>query len=471
MSTPEDPEQVRHTGYPVRVDAELDHVSRWLWLVKWLLLIPHYFVLAFLWLGFVVLTVVAFFAILITAHYPRGIFAYNVGVIRWSWRVYYYGYAALGTDRYPPFTPADVPDYPARLEIDYPERLSRGLVLVKWWLLAIPQYIIVGVFAGGGLWLVNNQNYQFNWGAGGLIGILVLIAAIVLLCTGKYPKTIFDFVVGMDRWVVRVGVYAALMTDRYPPFRLDMGGHDPGAPARGPEAETEAAVEHHWTGGRIASVIVGSVLALVSMGLITGGATALWADRGARDADGYVTATQTFSSGGYAVTSGDISLGEGAANWGPASGVVGDIRIRASSTDPGVPVFVGIAPTGAVRQCLSKVDYDTVTSFGSRDVVVHNGTQQPAPPLGVDIWTQEASGPGTQTLSPRPAQGDWTVVVMNADGSRGLNVLVQPGATAPQLGWIGLWVLVGGIVLLAAGAVLIAVPAYRAAHQRPEQKV
>jgi Domain of unknown function (DUF4389) len=215
--------------YPLRVEGELDgHLSRWRWLVKWILAIPHFIVLVLLWIAFVVLTVVAFFAILVTGRYPRAIFDFNVGVLRWSWRVCFYSYNALATDRYPPFTLADVPDYPARLEVEYPHALSRGLVLVKWWLLALPQYLIVGVFAGGAWAGVNAANDNWAWtSGGGLIGLLVLIAGVVLLFTGRYPRSIFDFVMGMNRWVFRVAAYATLMTDKYPPFRLDMGGREP----------------------------------------------------------------------------------------------------------------------------------------------------------------------------------------------------------------------------------------------------
>ncbi len=215
-------------AYPVRVRATLDEpLSRWLWLVKWFLAIPHYVVLVFLWLAFVVLSVVAFFAILLTGRYPRRIFEFNVGVLRWSWRVSYYTYGALGTDQYPPFTLAEVPDYPAHLEIGYPDHLSRGLVLVKWWLLAIPQYIVVGLLVGAGwlAWRVGDQTVAY--GGGGLIGILVVVAGVLLLVTGSYPRPLYDLVLGLNRWVLRVAAYAALMTDAYPPFRLDPGPDEP----------------------------------------------------------------------------------------------------------------------------------------------------------------------------------------------------------------------------------------------------
>jgi hypothetical protein len=179
-------------------------------------------VLFFLGIAFAVLTVVAFFAILFRGRYPRSIFEFNLGVLRWAWRVAFYGYGALATDRYPPFTLKDVPDYPARLDIEYPERLSRGLVLVKWWLLAVPHYLVIALFTGGG---IGGDDAGRN--VPGLVGVLVLIAAVALLFTTRYLRGVFDFVMGMNRWTLRVAGYAFLMTDRYPPFRLDMGGAEP----------------------------------------------------------------------------------------------------------------------------------------------------------------------------------------------------------------------------------------------------
>jgi hypothetical protein len=216
--------------YPLQLEGDLSpQLSRWQWLVKWLLVIPHAIILFFLWIAFFVVSVVAFFSILFTGRYPRAIFDFNVGVLRWTWRVGYYSYSALGTDRYPPFTLADDPNYPARLSVEYPQSLSRGLVLVKWWLLALPHYLITGVFTGAAFAGWNQARHSDPWYGAGLIGLLVLIAGIGLLFAGRYPRGLYDFVIGMNRWVFRVGAYAGLMTDQYPPFRLDMGDHEPPA--------------------------------------------------------------------------------------------------------------------------------------------------------------------------------------------------------------------------------------------------
>jgi hypothetical protein len=215
----------QHAAFPLRLTGELDpEVGRWQWLFKWLLAIPHFIVLFFLWIGVVLSTIVAGFAILFTGRYPRRIFDFNVGVFRWTWRVGFYTYSALGTDKYPPFSLADAESYPARLEVDYPEQLSRGLVLVKWWLLAIPQYVIVAIFTGAAwsAWYDGGDSLLYATG-GGLIGLLVLFAGIALLFTGRYPHSLFELIVGLNRWVFRVVAYAALMTDTYPPFRLDSG--------------------------------------------------------------------------------------------------------------------------------------------------------------------------------------------------------------------------------------------------------
>ncbi|MFC1935780.1 DUF4389 domain-containing protein [Chloroflexota bacterium] len=202
--------QATSSPYPVTIRGELtDPINRWLFLVKWLLIIPHVVVLAFLYVGLIVAWVISLFAILFTGRYPRGLFDFNVGVLRWSWRVGFYSYYALGTDKYPPFSLAKKDDYPADLDVEYPEKLSQGLVLVKWWLLAIPHYLIVGVLQG-----------TSGYSSGGLLIVLVLIAAVVNLFTGRYPKDIWELVMGINRWGYRVCGYAVLVTDQYPPFRF-----------------------------------------------------------------------------------------------------------------------------------------------------------------------------------------------------------------------------------------------------------
>ena len=465
-------------SYPVHVDATLDpRMSRWLWLVKWLLAIPHYVVLAFLWIAFVVVSVLAFFAILFTGRYPRALFDFNVGVLRWSWRVAYYTYGALGTDRYPPFTLAEVADYPAHLDIDYPTHLSRGLVLVKWWLLAIPHYLIVGIFVGGGTWALWHAT-DTTGGAPGLIGLLVLIAAVALAVTGRYPQQIFDFVLGMNRWAIRVGAYAGLMTDSYPPFRLDLGGHEsdgsmtvltkpPAPPGSAAPAEPPAATPRHrrgWTTGRIVSLVLGSVLAVVSLGVLAGGAIATWATTSQRDSGGYLTTGQhTFRTSTYAVSSDGVDLG-GSTGLVTPGDVLGTVRIRATGTDPTRAVFVGIAPQAKATSYLAGVGHLVVTDWSADNtrVVSGQGRVQSGPPGATRIWAASAAGRGTQSLTWRPGTGNWVIIVMNADGGRGVSVTADAGATVPDLGWIAGGLLAVGAILLASSIVLIAVPVTRA---------
>ncbi len=463
--------------YPVHVDATLEpELSRWLWLVKWFLAIPHFVVLAFLWVAFVIVSVVAFFAILFTGRYPANLFEFNVGVLRWSWRVCYYSFGALATDRYPPFTLADVPDYPTHFDVDYPTKLSRGLVLVKWWLLAIPHYLVVGIFLGGGTWALW-QVTDNSRGAPGLVGVLVLVAAVVLAFTGRYPQQIFDFVLGMNRWALRVAAYAALMTDEYPPFRLDLGGHEQGgtmtvqAPTEPstptvPTAAAPVPPRRGWTTGRVVSLVIGSMLGLVSFGLLAAGGAATWATNTQRDAAGYLTSgTRILSTASYAVTSESVDLGN-SADWITPGDILGSVRVRATATDPTKAVFIGVAPQAAVNNYLAGVDHLVVTDWTNghtRDVLAA-GAAPASAPTDTNIWTAQASGAGTQSLSWRPSSGRWVVVVMSANGTPGVSVTADAGAAVPDLAWIAGGLLAVGGVLLLIAVFLVALPVVRASR-------
>ena len=447
------------SGSPVRIEGRLDaDLSRWLWVVKWLLAIPHYVVLAFLWLAFFVLTVVAFFAILFTGRYPRGIFEFNVGVLRWTWRVAFYSYGALGTDRYPPFTLDEAPDYPATLDVEYPAQLSRGLVLVKWWLLAIPQYLLVGIMIGGGSFAASRAD-DWEWGGygGGLVGLLVLFAGVALVFTGSYPRGIFDVVVGLDRWVARVAVYAGLMTDRYPPFRLDQGGSDPGGPApvaevAGPEPEAGAPAATGGGGaGRIVLLVIGSIAALFAFGALAGGCALVAVDQTQRDDDGFLMSpSEDLSTPTFAIVSESAELDTSGAEWA-LDAFLGTVRIRSESDRP---VFVGIARADDVAAYLGGVERDAVSDFdGDPRYEREPGEAPHGPPGDQTFWVASASGTGEQTVEWEPEDGFWQAVLMNVDASRGVSSDVSIGAELDSVLWVGLGLLAVG-ALLAAGAAL-----------------
>jgi hypothetical protein len=435
------------SSYPVRVEGRLDqNLSRWLWLVKWLLAIPHYLILAFLWLAFCVLSVVAFFAILATSRYPRGIFDFNVGVLRWTWRVSYYAYAANGTDRYPPFTLAET-DYPATLTVEYPEHLSRGLVLVKWWLLAIPHYIVVAIFVGGGVWALHY---------GGLIGLLVLFALVALLVTGRYPQSIFDLVLGLNRWALRVAAYAALMTDQYPPFRLDMGGEEPGAVAIAAPTRTAGPHAHRAgrTTGQVLLIVFGSIATLVAAGLIAGGGAVVTLDQSQRGSDGYLMSpTNSFSTSSYALVSERIDTGLDGPDW-LYRDFLGTVQIRSESSKP---IFLGIARASEVDAYLHGVVRAEVTDLAADppDYEVLGSSALGRSPVSQGFWVASVRGAGEHNLRWDVQDGSWRVVVMNADGSAGVNADVRIGAELPNLIWFGIGILGAGTALLGLGVALI----------------
>jgi hypothetical protein len=209
-----------------------------------------------------------------------------------------------------------------------------------------------------------------------------------------------------------------------------------------------------WTTGRVVALVIGSALALVSLGLLGGGGTALWADLALRH-DGYVTTgTATYSTTGYALASEDVSL-----HWGLLlTGLVGDVRVRVTAASAGTPVFVAIGPADRVAAYLSGTRYATVGGTGAGGVTVHDGAGRPASPRAAGIWVAQAAGTGTQVLAWTAKDGDWTAVAMNQDGSAGVTVRADAGVSAPGLARLAAELITAGIVLGALSAALIWVP-------------
>jgi hypothetical protein len=379
--------------------------------------------------------------------------------MRWSWRVVFYAYGANGTDRYPPFTLADVPDYPARLQVAYPEHERRGLALLGWWLAGIPQYAIAGMFVGGGVLGL--------WGGAsslGLIGLLVLIGAVLLLVRGTYPQSIFDLVLGLNRWVLRVVAYAALMSTEYPPFRIDAGEDDLTAAIAMPSLlPTTEAREHPpvtWGPRRITAAVLTSLTALLGIAAIVAGGAALAFDQTQRNPSGYITtAAAPYSTGTYALESDSYHAGT-AAEWSLARGLLGTIRIHSVSNHP---VFIGIAPANAANQYLANVARAEAADLGaqSSDFHAHAGGAPSALPADQRFWAAHASGAGEQTLTWKVHSGSWRVIVMNANATRDVTTQLSIGASFPHLQTIGVAALGAGLLILLLSGTAIYVVARR----------
>jgi hypothetical protein len=435
--------------YPLRVEARRDQtLSRGLWLVKWLLLIPHYLSLLVLWTGMVVLTLVAYLAVLFTGRYPAAIRAYNVGVLRWSWRVGYYGYQALGTDRYPPFTLADTPDYPARLRFTEDGPPRRWLPLVAW-LLAIPHLIVLGALNGAASRAGTPLSVTL---------VVLLVAAVALLFTGRYPNGLYQLLVGLARWNLRVLAYLILLPRQYPPLRLDQGDSEPDPnpedvpddPATGVQRQTPAA-------SAVTALIAGVLLLIPAAGMGVGGGTLLALDN-ARDSSGYVTSPIFhLSSDTAAITAENLTITDADA-WARSLGDVGGLRVTATSPT-GRPIFVGIASQTAVDEWLAGKAHDELTGLtdGTARYNRAGGTLRAvSDPASQTFWLATAAGTAPAPLQWSLADGSYAVVVVNADGSPGVKADVRGAAQVPHLAGLGGTMLGVGIalVLLAIGLIV-----------------
>src|SRR4029453_16398814 len=316
---------------------------------------------------------------------------------------------------------------------------------------------------------------DWGWRGGpGLIALLVLFAAVALLVTTRYPQGIFDFVLGLDRWVARVVAYAGLMTDAYPPFRLHQGGEEkePGArgaeepPAPSPVNEAvEVAPPSRRGAGGVALIVAGSIAALLAFALLVGGCAAVVVDRTQRDDDGFLMSpTEDFSTATYAITSESADVDLDGPDWATTD-LLGTVRIRSESERP---VFVGIAREADVADYLDGGGHAVVTEIGEEpEYSERQGDAPEGPPADQTFWAASATGAGEQTLEWEPEDGSWNVVVMNAGASRGVAADLSIGAELDPLIWIGVGLLVGGGLLAAASALAITAGIRRGRSEGP----
>ncbi|GGN84392.1 hypothetical protein GCM10010112_63760 [Actinoplanes lobatus] len=440
--------------YPLRIEAHRDESpSRWLWLVKWLLLLPHYLALLVLWTGLVVLTLVAYLAVLITGRYPEPIRAYNVGVLRWTWRVGYYGYQALGTDAYPPFTLADVPEHPARLRLDEAVDPPRWLPLAAW-LFAVPHLIILGAVQG----VVRGGDVT-----GGTVvfvplsvtGALLLVVVAALLFTGRYPGGLHDLLVGVARWNLRVLGYLTLITPRYPPFRLDQGGFEPDPMPTPPvEVRTPRSAP---AAGPVIALIAGVLLLAPATGLAFGGGALLALDAG-KDRAGYVSSPEVrLASDTAAITAEHLVITDTGV-WARQTTDFGGLTVTASAPS-GRPLFIGIGPQSAVDAWLAGTGHDQLTGFDNRRARYDRAdgpVRAVGPPGTQDFWVARTAGTGELTLRWEVTDGEYAVVIANAGGTPGTAADVRAAVQVPDLTGIGLALLAAGLLtgLVAVGLIV-----------------
>ena len=220
-----------------------------------------------------------------------------------------------------------------------------------------------------------------------------------------------------------------------------------------------------WNAGRVIAVVFGSLGALVGVALLLAGAAVVLAHAVARDDDGYYTSgTERLATDTYAIVAEDIDLGSDAADVVPED-VLGRIRIRAERPGGG-DLFVGVGPEREVAGYLRGVARAEVDDLDPPRYTTMRGGPPRRPPSAERFWVASAEGPGRQALDWEVETGQWTIVAMNADGARRVALDADIGAKVGWFLWVGIGLLVVGLLILAGGVALI-VGAVRRASRRP----
>jgi hypothetical protein len=209
--------------------------------------------------------------------------------------------------------------------------------------------------------------------------------------------------------------------------------------------------------GRVVAVVAGAIVVLLGLGTLAAGGLALWADLTQRDAAGFVTTNpHRYDTGTYALTVEGIDLRAHGVHWLFPRRFLDKVRIQVTPAAGEGPVFVGIARTADAAGYLGGVRRAEITDFEDTSIRrTSSGGPPPGPPGGQEFWDVSASGSGTQTLTWPVRSGSWTVVVMNADASPGIDVRASVGARVPFLLGVGIGLLVVGALLLAAAGLLL----------------
>ncbi|HZR48591.1 MAG TPA: hypothetical protein VFB06_03650 [Streptosporangiaceae bacterium] len=228
-----------------------------------------------------------------------------------------------------------------------------------------------------------------------------------------------------------------------------------------PASPAPAAELPGWTGGRVAALVAGTLLALVCFGLLAGSAFLTWADLTVMR-NGYLTVgSGSYATSGYALASDPVELRDG---WGWLGRIVGDVRIEVTSANPAKQIFVAIGPADDVSRYLDGVSYAAVSAVGDPTAAEHTGSVVPAPPGRAVKWAAHVTGTGTQALRWTTRSGTWMAIVMNPDGSKGVTARFQLAVSSPVLPALAAELLAAAFFVGWPAALLIIVPVRRVAR-------